>query len=330
MSQPWQPSAEWATLVQRSELMDALRDYFRSSDSLEVQTPALSAAGTTDPYIESFSVPLDTGVGWLHTSPEFAMKRLLAAYGKNIHQFACVFRQDESGKHHQREFVLLEWYRVGYTLSQLLNDALNIVNAACAALKRPSLSVKIVNYQDEVKNLCGDYPHKVSLHAIANVFTQHNRSFPSSLQLSNPTDADVDAALTLLVDEFVVSRFSDNELTALTQYPARQASLAKLGLHEKGHLVACRAELFIGQVELANGFEELSDANEQAQRFHQDNKQRLAMGKTAVPHDQHLINALQHGLPDCAGMALGIDRLLMVLGAYTQLSDVVAFTDANA
>ncbi len=330
MKPQWQPSAELSTLVQRDELMHALRAYFRTSDSLEVTTPSLSAAGTTDPYIDSFVVPLNKGCAWLHTSPEFAMKRLLAAHGKHIHQFACVFRQDESGKHHQREFTLLEWYRVGYSLSELLNDALNIVNTACVSLNQPIVKLNTVSYQDEVKALCGDYPHAVSLNAIVDVFSRNNRSFPASLIKTNPTTVDLDAALTLLVDEFVVSQFSKNALTALVDYPASQASLAKLDTHEAGHLVACRAELFIGKVELANGFEELTNADEQAARFHQDNAQRIAEGKTAVPHDQHLIDALQHGLPECSGMALGIDRLLMVLGGYSQLAQVVTFDDSHA
>lgn len=340
MNSSWQPTAELSTLVQRDQLLQSLRNYFASSGSLEVQTPALSAAGTTDPYIDSFSVVLGEANGsngshaqtfaWLHTSPEFAMKRLLAAHATDIHQFATVFRHDESGKHHLREFTLLEWYRVGYGLSDLLQDALNIVNAACAVLNRAPLTLNKVSYQDEVKALCGVYPHEATLPLIVGVFDHHGRSFPDSLRVAEPTESDVSDALTLLLDEFVVRNFPTTELTALIDYPANQASLAKLGTHSEGHEVACRAELFLGAVELANGFEELTDANEQQARFQKDNALRAAIGKPTVPHDKHLIDALHHGLPECAGMAMGIDRLLMVLGNYTQLSHVVAFSDANA
>lgn len=335
MDSSWQPTAELNTLVQRDRLLQALRRYFTDSGSLEVQTPALSAAGTTDPHIDSFSVAVAEAGGspvyaWLHTSPEFAMKRLLAAHANDIHQFATVFRYDESGKHHLREFTLLEWYRVGYRLSDLLNDALNIVNAACAVMKRSPVKLNTVSYQDEVKRLCGVYPHDVTLPIIEKVFDHQHRSFPDSLRVPEPTSSDVSDALTLLVDEFVVRNFSSTELTALIEYPADQASLAKLGYHEDGHAVACRAELFFGAVELANGFEELTDADEQSARFKQDNAIRAAKGKTTVPHDERLIDALHEGLPDCAGMALGIDRLLMVLGGYTHLSQVVAFADSNA
>jgi len=347
----WQPTAELATLVQRDQVMRSLRNYFALTGSLEVQTPVLSAAGTTDPYIDSFSVSLMGGVAasvvasneagavsgteardnaWLHTSPEFAMKRLLAAYATDIHQFATVFRREESGKQHLREFTLLEWYRVGHRLSDLLQDALFFTNATCKVLNRPELTLQTLSYQDEVKALCGVYPHEISLSHITEVFDHNDRSFPDSLRVAVPSEADITDALALLVDEFIVKKFSTDVLTALTEYPAAQASLAKLGTHKEGHAIACRAELFLGSVELANGFEELTDGNEQKARFEKDNAARVSAGKSPVPHDEHLIDALHHGLPDCAGMALGVDRLLMVLGGYQQLSDVVSFSDANA
>ena len=309
--------------------MQSLRQHFISSQSVEVQTPVLSAAATTDPYIDSFKTGDANRPLWLHTSPEFLMKRLLAEYQVDIHQFATVFRQDESGKHHNREFVMLEWYRMGFRLNELIQDAVQLINTACQSLNKPSLSLRVVSYTEAVKALCGGYPEQLSVQDIADVFKQNKRSFPESLFCDTNPNA-VDDALTLLVDEFVVSQFSANEITALTEYPASQASLAKIGVSAGHQPIALRAELFIGSVELANGFEELTDADEQLRRFQTDNKTRCANDKPQLPFDARLIEALRHGLPACAGMALGVDRLFMVLGNYAQLSDVMTFADDNA
>jgi len=270
--------------------------------SLEVQTPALSSAATTDPYIDSFNTEGAGSQLWLHTSPEFSMKRILAAYKVDVHQFATVFRQDESGRHHNR---------------------------ACRALGNPTLSVRVISYTDSVKELCGAYPEQLEVADIAKVFADRKRSFPESM-LSVDNTLGIDNALTLLIDEFVVSEFANNEITALTEYPVSQASLARTGVNANGQSIALRAELFIGSVELANGFEELTDADEQHRRFQSDNAIRSIVGKPSVPHDVRLIDALRHGLPSCAGMAMGIDRLLMVLGGYAKVSDVMAFTQTNA
>jgi len=297
--------------------------------SLEVQTPALSSAATTDPYIDSFNTEGAGSQLWLHTSPEFSMKRILAAYKVDVHQFATVFRQDESGRHHNREFIMLEWYRIGKGLEGLIQDAVNLINTACRALGNPTLSVRVISYTDSVKELCGAYPEQLEVADIAKVFADRKRSFPESM-LSADNALGVDNALTLLVDEFVVSEFTNNEITALTEYPVSQASLARTAVNANGQSIALRAELFIGSVELANGFEELTDADEQHRRFQSDNAIRSVVGKPSVPHDVRLIDALRHGLPSCAGMAMGIDRLLMVLGGYAKVSDVMAFTETNA
>lgn len=325
----WQPTASLQALTQRDVVLQALRQSLTGSKSLEVQTPALSSAATTDPYIDSFSTGNTLAPLWLHTSPEFPMKRLLAAYKVDVHQFATVFRLNESGRHHNREFVMLEWYRVGKELNGLIQDAVELINTACRALNKPALPVRVVSYTDSVKELCGAYPEQLSVADIAKVFAQKSRSFPESM-LSTDNAAGVDDALTLLIDEFVVSEFAGNEITALTEYPVSQASLARTGVNENAQPVALRAELFIGSVELANGFEELTDAEEQQRRFQSDNTIRSSVSKPLVPHDARLIDALRYGLPACAGMAMGVDRLLMVLGGYANVSDVLAFADTRA
>jgi len=258
----WHPSASLTALRQRDAVLSALRARFQTTGSLEVSTPSLSTAATTDPYIDSYGVDNGNGSLWLHTSPEFPMKRLLAAYAVDIHQFATVYRIEESGRHHNREFAMLEWYRIGADLTALIDDAVQLINTAANALDQREYTVEVISYQDAVNTLCGDYPHRLSVASIADVFAANHRSFPESLLASNSTDD----ALTLLVDEFVVREFPAHQLTALTEYPASQASLAKTTTHASGHTIALRAELFLGSVEIANGFEELTDAQEQAQR----------------------------------------------------------------
>lgn len=286
------------------------------------------------------------------------MKRLLAAYPQHIHQFCTVFRDDEISRHHNREFTLLEWYRVSYSLEQLIDDAVNVVNTACQALGQPELTHQIVSYQEAVKTLTGRYPEELSPKEIQRFFTQHNRSFPDSLVPStttpcstppttqaatdattvaatldttpNTTVTALDDALTLLVDEFLVREFPQDVITVLRDYPASQASLARVTDNEQGIAVALRAELFLGSVELANGFEELTDGTEQSRRFALDNNTRAALGKPCMPVDESLLAALQSGLPACSGMAMGIDRLLMVLSGRNNLADVLAFPGDHA
>lgn len=354
MNDDWQPSASLQALRQRDALMQSIRQHFQASNSLEVSTPSMSVAATTDPHIDSFTVTDAGKTLWMHTSPEFPMKRLLAAYKVDIHQIACVYRQNETGRHHNREFSLLEWYRVGFSLEQLIEEATTLINDASIALGQAIRSVRIVSYQDAVKTLCGVYPDQLELSDIMAVFTHNKRSFPDSLRvavrtddrvdrsgdthlderLNEWTDADalqaLDAAMTLMVDEFIVNEFIDDEITVLIDYPASQASLARTCLHDNGQVIARRAEIFIGSVELANGFEELTDAKEQLYRFENDNRQRQQCAKPETPIDQRLIAALSCGIPDCAGMAMGLDRLLMVLTGHSELSRVMAFPSANA
>lgn len=353
MPDRWQPTASIEALTQRAQVHSALRRYFEDTDSLEVQTPALSVSATTDPHVHSFAVPTDAGQLWLHTSPEFPMKRLLAAYSQHIHQFCTVFRDDEISRHHNREFTLLEWYRVGYVLEQLIDDAIGLVNIACNALGHRPLPHQIISYQDAVYTLTGKYPAELTPTDIQHFFKLHNRSFPDSLIQSdevaenapaNTSTSDSasdtacatasatsqDNALTLLVDEFLVREFPSDRITVLRDYPASQASLAKVAKNTEGTSVALRAEVFIGSVELANGFEELTDCAEQSRRFALDNTTRVNTGKPSMPVDQSLLAALQSGLPACSGMAMGMDRLLMVLTGRTELSDVLAFPGDHA
>jgi len=325
----WYPTASLEVLQQRDALLQALREYFKATGSLEVHTPILSAAATTDPHIESYRSSGSEGELWLHTSPEFPMKRLIAAYAVDMHQFATVFRQEEIGRYHNREFQLLEWYRMNIELEELIEDAIKIVHIACTALQQTCLPVSRVSYQEAVYQLCGEYPHELSVERIANYFKKCQRSFPDSLLEHNHIAA-LDDALVLLMDEFIIANFAGDRLTVLTEYPASQASLAKTITNKAGIPIALRAELFVGSVELANGFYELTDADEQGNRFSADNNERLAKNLTAMPHDENLLSAMQNGLPNCAGMALGVDRLIMALLRLNHMEDVISFPAARA
>lgn len=287
---------------------------------LEVITPALSAAAATDPNIHSFRV----GSRYLHTSPEFPMKRLLAAYGVDIYQIASVFRDGEAGRTHNAEFTLLEWYRVGMDHLALMNDVSALLQLLVTQFKKPWHQPVHVRYTDAVSTVCDKPFDRIGVEDIERVFSQHKRSYPQAI------GDELDAALDLLVDEFVVSGFASDSVTFLLDYPASQAALARIKQDADGIAVAERFEVFWGKLELANGFHELADANEQRARFEHDLLIRQQRGDALVPMDENLLDALTAGLPDCAGVALGLDRMLLALTDATHIDEVIAFAGSRA
>jgi len=258
---------------------------------LEVITPALSIAATTDPNIHSFQV----AGHYLHTSPEFAMKRLLAAYATDIYQIATVFRDGEAGRVHNPEFT-----------------------------NKPWVTPETVRYTDAVSDVCERPFSQTGVIDIERVFSQHNRSYPRAI------GDDLDAAMDLLMDEFVIPAFNDDRVTYVLDYPASQAALARIAQDHNQLLVAERFEMYWGTVELANGFHELCDASEQRTRFEKELHVRAQRGEMPVRLDENLLSALAHGLPDCAGVALGLDRLMLVLTGAGHIDDVLAFSMERA
>lgn len=308
-------------------LRTSIRQWMDVQGVLEVCTPVLSRHATTDPHVPSVGT---CDGGYLHTSPEFAMKRLLAAHAldsqaqPDLYQIATVFRAGESGRFHNTEFALLEWYRIGMNHNDLMIDAENLLRHIWAGFARTWPGLKTLRYGVEVRDRLGVWPEEATIPLIEGYFAARNRSFPRNM------GTDIDAALDLFMDEFVLSTFAQGSITLLKDYPVSQAALARLGMDEDRRQVAERFEIYAGKTELANGFHELSDAEIQRTRFLDDLVKRRVMAAPIVPMDTHLLDALAAGLPDCAGIALGLDRLLMVLGGYERISQVLSFDDQRA
>jgi lysyl-tRNA synthetase class 2 len=323
----WRPNASLATLKESALLRKSIRQWMDDQNVLEVCTPALSRHATTDPHVPSIGT-IDGG--YLHTSPEFPMKRLLAAHAgesesqPDLYQIASVFRAGESGSHHNSEFSLLEWYRVGMNHTELMIDAENLLKHVWTSFSTPWPGLQVLRYGVEVRHRLGVWPEAASVELIQQYFASNNRSYPDSIGF------DIDAALDLFMDEFVLPEFVQNGFTLLKDYPVSQAALSRLGIDEDGRDVAERFEIYFGKTELANGFHELSDSETQRSRFTEDLEQRRAMSTPILPMDTYLLDALAAGLPDCAGIALGLDRLLMALGQYESIAQVLSFDDQRA
>lgn len=276
---------------------------------MEVATPVWSAHATVDRHIDSFAA----GEGWLQTSPEFAMKRLLCAGSGPIYQICPVFRREESGRHHNPEFTMLEWYRPGFDHHRLMDE----VEALLHAVGAPAQRYERLDYREAFLRHAGLDPFAASL---------------ASLRAAARFDGDAgtqaeerDFWLDLIMSATVGPALGRDAPVFLYDFPASQAALARVS---EGR--ARRFELFWKGIELANGFHELADADEQRRRFEADQAWRRANGRLVPPYDRHLIAALAHGLPECAGVALGLDRLLMLLRGLPDVAATMAFAGDRA
>jgi elongation factor P--(R)-beta-lysine ligase len=315
----WRPTASLETLKLRAELLAKLRQFFAARDILEVDTPALSRAGATDRHIQSFRVE-DGHKGhlYLHTSPEFPMKRLLAAGVGDIYQICKVFRSGEAGRMHNPEFTMLEWYRVGFDHHQLMAEVATLIGGLIPELDPP----EFLTYRDAFQTHAGlDVTTAGSKECIA-ALTRDGRQVPAEDAL------DYDGWLDMVAGDLVYPALGKGRLTFIYNYPASQAALARIWPGDPP--VAERFEAFVDGVELVNGFHELADAAEQGARFDADRTFRKAHGLMDVPRDEHLLEALGQGLPDCAGVALGFDRLVMIAAVARSLEEVIAFPTDRA
>lgn len=309
----WRPSASLEALRLRARMLEDIRAFFTTRDVLEVETPILSAAATTDPYLTSL-VTRYTGPGfpagqdrYLHTSPEFPMKRLLAAGSGSIYQLCKVFRDSESGRLHNPEFTLLEWYRVGFDHHRLMDEVAALVTEVLTGTVALGAPEKL-SYREAFERHAGLDPHTAGQRELA------DRA--RVLDIQAPASLDVDGWRNLLLTHAVESHLGRGQLTFLYDYPASQAALARI--RPGPPPLASRFELYLDGIELANGFHELGDYAEQRRRFEHDLARRNALNLPAVPSDENLLEALARGLPECAGVALGFDRLVMIaLGART-------------
>ncbi len=319
----WRPSADLSVLRLRAELLAQIRAFFAARGVLEVETPALSAAAITDPHLASFNTCY-SGPGsqhgrplYLHTSPEFAMKRLLAAGSGCIYQIARVFRDGEAGSRHNPEFTLLEWYRVGFDHHRLMDEVAELVGMLLAG-RLTLAEPERLSYRQIFQHHLNLDPHRATVADLAACAETRNVSIPTGMPLDDP-----DPWLDLLLTHCVEPRLGSGRLTFVHDYPASQAALARLRPDDPP--VGERFELYINGIELANGFHELGDTVEQRHRFAQENAARRAAGLPVMPVDEHLLAALEFGLPDCAGVALGFDRLVMLATRKTSLAEVLAF-----
>jgi len=308
------------TLRARARLLATLRAYFARQGVMEVATPIRSLAATVDPHIESLRSGEDA---WLHTSPEFAMKRLLASGSGPIYQLCHVFRADEVGSHHQPEFTLLEWYRPGFDHLKLMDE----VEALIQATGAPVLCYERISYGDAFRRYAGVDPFNATADHLCSVLARAGVALATAPE---PYDAhDVDFWRELCMASVVSPRLGEQAPCFVYDYPASQAALARVD-DSVSPPVARRFELFWRGVELANGFHELNDAAEQRRRFENDLQQRHRRGQCLPPMDEALIEAIEYGLPDCAGVALGVDRLLMLLLKLPTVAETQAFDAERA
>jgi lysyl-tRNA synthetase class 2 len=312
-----------ARLQLRARLYTLLRAFFTERRVLEVETPILSAAGNTDPNIESFTTDfnghVDAGARrrWLRTSPEFPLKRLLAAGIGDCYELGRVFRNGEAGGRHNPEFSMLEWYRVGWDHRRLMHETIDLVQAALALQERHA-EVLVQSYRQLFLDELGLDPIHASLEALRAPLANYHIA---------PEGLNRDDWLDLLITHCLQPRFPRERITLIHDYPASQCALARIRPGEPP--LAERFELYLGPYELANGYHELNDAAEQRMRFERDNAVRRERGATEVPLDTRLLEVLD-ALPDCAGVALGIERLLMCLADTDAIADVLAYPFGKA
>lgn len=314
----WMPTASIEQLKQRAALLSRIRQFFAERDVLEVDTPAMSHATVTDVHLHTFQTQF-VGPGYatgrhlhLMTSPEFHMKRLLAAGSGSIYQMAKAFRNEENGRYHNPEFTMLEWYRVGFDHHDLMDemDALLQMTLQTGASER-------LTYQQAFLTVLGVCPLEGSMAEL--------KQAAASLGLSDiaESETDRDTLLQLLFSMGVEGNIGQHVPAFVFDFPASQAALAKINPNDAR--VADRFEVYFKGIELANGFHELDNPREQLARFEADNAKRIAMGLAPQPIDYHLIAALEAGLPACAGVALGIDRLIMLALGEDHIDKVTAF-----
>lgn len=322
MSQvPWQPAASLELLQARARLNRQIRMFFQDRQVLEVDTPLLCHTTGTDPNLAPITATYNPSPGapaqtlYLQTSPEFAMKRLLASGSGPIFQLCKAFRNGECGVRHNPEFSMLEWYRPGYSLPQLMDE----VEALAQAVLGP-LTCKRLSYRELFQQYLGIDPHTTPTDALAELTTRH-------VELHG-NEAGRDTWLELLYSQVIEPQLQ--EPVFIHAYPASQAALSRVLPDSEGRGVAQRFELVIRGMEIANGYDELVDAGEQKMRFTADQHRRRKQGLPVYEADQRLLAALTHGMPSGAGVALGVDRLLMLQTGAMTLAEVLAFPHERA
>ncbi|WP_119343865.1 EF-P lysine aminoacylase EpmA [Facilibium subflavum] len=298
-------------LKTRAKYLQKIRGYFDNLGVLEVDTPLGYTHAVSDPYINTFAIATKSGKRFLQTSPEYAMKRLLAEGSGSIYQICKAFRDDPQGKLHNYEFTMLEWYRVGIDHHQLMKEIADLIY-----LLKPGAVIEYTRYQEIFQRYIGVNPHKASLKTLQKLVDQHigrivGLDFPDKFN-----------CLDLLFTHCIEPQLkNDDRFLFIYHYPKAQSALARI-IDENEQKVAARFELFYQGIELGNGYYELTDANELQQRFQNDLKARNQQKNMHIEIDKTLIKATQ-SLPDCAGVAIGLDRLLLCIANYQRIADIL-------
>ena len=307
----WQTSADIESLKKRAEVLRCIRQYFYDKHVMEIDVPIIGASTVTDPYLDSISLSLNKNTHYLQTSPEYFMKRALCAGVGDIFYLGKAFRQDELGRRHSPEFTMLEWYRHDFDDLQLAQELIDIVS-----LLSPGISIHKYRYADIFEQLVGIDPRIATSKALEIIAKNK-----CTIEWTNePKETWLDFLFTHLVEPQL-----QDGLYVIFDYPKEQAALARVEKDEDDMFVAKRFEVFINGMELANGYWELSDKTEQLKRFEKNQKTRELLSKKPVDIDKKFMASLEQGLPDCSGVAMGIDRLLMCLLNKNHIDDVNAF-----
>ncbi len=298
-------------LKARSLLLQQVRAFFMKEGLLEVETPLLRSATTTDPYLDPVKAKLFGEVYYLQSSPEYAMKELLASGSGSIFQICKAFRSDELGRFHRPEFTMLEWYCVNYDLEALKAQVLRLLNDVVSFK-----GVEFLSYAESFGRYLSVDPFELDVKALQSLIAK-------DFDVHELESFSKDECLHLLFSQSIEPKFDPEVLFVVDQYPASQAALANTAKDSQGRGVAKRFEVFLGGIELANAYEEeLSEAVLRS-RFNQENKLRLAQGKEQIPIDEALLSAMGRGLPRCSGIAMGLDRLLMLKNGSKDISEVL-------
>ncbi len=307
----WSPTATVESLKLRANILESIRDFFREKKVLEVQTPLLCPFTVTDPHLKSLEIPWASGTHYLQTSPEYAMKRLLAGGSGCIYQICKAFRGDEVGRKHNPEFTMLEWYRLGFDHHDLMDEMEQLLQRVLNCPK-----AKSITYRAIFQSYCNIDVASASIDEV--------KECAKSYAIEWNTDSDdMDAWLDVLMSHIIEPKLGFDAPCFVYDYPASQSALAKI--RQDDYPVAERFEVYYKGIELANGFHELTSAKEQEARFKENQKIRKKLNLEPIEMDSYFLGALQFGLPDCAGVALGIDRLVMLAADADEIREVMAF-----
>ena len=317
----WRSGIDSATLQQRSKIYRTIRRFFDDRGVAEVTTPVLGASGVSDLHIQSLSL-VDDGQSWfLQSSPEYSMKRLLASGSGSIYQICPAFRAGELGSKHNTEFSMLEWYRVGYSLEELVAEVATLLQQTLDVSQVQTSEFRFTTYRELFTSRFDVTPHDAGIETLRGLI------FAENLTADNIDNIDDDATRNECLDLLFASCIEPglDEPTFVLEFPAGQAALAKIAANDQYDVVARRFELYWQGMELANGYDELTDPAELRQRFEKNNAQRVARGLIEMAPDKKLLASMSE-LPDCAGVAIGLDRLVMLLCGKTSIDEVLTFS----